>query len=199
MSNLDNLTSKIKTDAEVKKTDIINTAIEKADTIVGKKVEEAQKKASSIIEKAKEDSKSIKERTISKAELDVRNSKLAAKQSVIESVFKKAKDRLNNMSSKEFAEFAEDIITRFELDGDETILMNDENIEKLPENFLENINEKLKAKGIDGKLIIESNNRVNGGFILSKNGIEINCSFDELVNSLRYDLEYEVGSILFSK
>ena len=52
MSNLDNLTSKIISDAEVKKKEILNDANAKADIIIKNKIEEANKKASSILQKA---------------------------------------------------------------------------------------------------------------------------------------------------
>ena len=37
-----------------------------------------------------------------------------------------------------------------------------------------------------------------GGFILEKDGIEINNTFEALVSSLRDDLEFEVARVLFS-
>jgi V/A-type H+-transporting ATPase subunit E len=200
MSNLDNLTSKIIKDAEVKKIEILNEASIKADEIVKKKIEEANKKASSILEKAEIESKTIKERIISKTDLEVRNKKLLAKQQVIEKVFEEAKKRLKSMNSNEFDKFVKSSIMSLNIDGDEEIIINVSDREKLPDKFLVELNKLLIANGKLGKLKFNvKTHEIDGGFIISKNGIEINNSFEELVNSLKYELEYEVGKILFTE
>ena len=198
MSNLDNLTSKIIRDAEVKKEEILNEANSKAEIIIKNKIEEASKNASSILEKAEIESKIIKERVLSKAELDIRNKKLQAKQELIEKVFEEAKKQLENMSAEEFQKFIRDSIMSLNIDGDEEIILNTNDRGRLPVTFLEDINSELQSKGKLGNLRFgERDYEIKGGFILSKNGIEINNSFEELVNSLKYDLEYEVGRLLF--
>ena len=200
MSNLDNLTSKIIKDAEVKKIEILNEASIKADEIVKKKIEEANKKASSILEKAEIENKTIKERIISKTDLEVRNKKLLAKQQVIEKVFEEAKKRLKSMNSNEFDKFVKNSIMSLNIDGDEEIIINVSDREKLPDKFLVELNKLLIANGKLGKLKFNvKTHEIDGGFIISKNGIEINNSFEELVNSLKYELEYEVGKILFTE
>lgn len=200
MSNLDNLTSKIIRDAEVKKEEILNEANSKAEVIIKNKIEEASKNASSILEKAEIESKIIKERVLSKAELDIRNKKLQAKQQIIEKVFEEAKKQLENMSVEELQKFIRDTIMSLDIDGDEEIILNTNDIGRLPVTFLEDINSELQSKGKIGNLRFgERDYEIKGGFILSKNGIEINNSFEELVNSLKYDLEYEVGRLLFAE
>lgn len=200
MSNLDNLTSKIISDAEEKKKEILEEANLKALEIKNKKIEEANKKASSILAKAEVESKSAKERVISKTDLDVRNKKLSAKQDLISKVFDLAVDRLKSMSDGEFESFIKDSILSIEVQGDEEILLNEADKNKLSPNFLNEINQELKAKGINGNLSFGSTlTSIDGGFILNKNGVEINYSFYELVNSLRYELEYKVGNELFNE
>lgn len=200
MSNLDNLTSKIIKDAEVKKIEILNEATVKADEIIKKKTEEANKKASSILQKAEMESKTIKERIISKTDLEIRNKKLLAKQQVIEKVFEAAKEKLKAMNAEEFTKFIKNSIMALDIHGDEEIIINPVDREKLPEKFLDEVNKSLISKGKLGNLKFNvKTHEIDGGFILSKNGIEINNSFDELVNSLKYELEYEVGKILFTE
>ncbi|WP_346885990.1 V-type ATP synthase subunit E [Clostridium sp. UBA4395] len=200
MSNLDNLTSKIIKDAEVKKIEFLNEATVKADEIIKKKTEEANKKASSILEKAEMESKTIKERIISKTDLEIRNKKLLAKQQVIEKVFETAKEKLKAMNAEEFTKFIKNSIMALNIDGDEEIIINPVDREKLPEKFLAEVNKSLISNGKLGNLKFNvKTHEIDGGFILSKNGIEINNSFDELVNSLKYELEYEVGKILFTE
>lgn len=200
MSNLDNLTSKIISDAEEKKKEILEEANLKALEIKNKKIEEANKKASSILNKAEVDGKSAKERVISKTELDVRNKKLSAKQSLISKVFDLTVERLKSMSNTEFESFIKASILSIEIDGDEEIIISEADKNKLSPNLLNEINEELKTKGINGNLSFSNTfSSIDGGFILNKNGVEINYSFYELVNSLRYELEYQVGNVLFNE
>jgi V/A-type H+-transporting ATPase subunit E len=200
MSNLDNLTSRIIKDAEVKNIEILNEATIKADEIIKKKIEEANKKASSILEKAEIESINIKERIISKTDLEIRNKKLLAKQKIIEKVFEMAKEKLRSMSPEEFNEFVKSSIMSLSIDGDEEIIINVKDREKLPDKFLVDLNKLLIADGKLGSLKFNVKTyEIDGGFIISKNGIEINNSFEELVNSLKYELEYEVGKILFTE
>ncbi|MEG1255655.1 V-type ATP synthase subunit E family protein [Clostridium sp.] len=198
MSNLDNLTSKIIGDAEVKKTEILNEAKVKADILIKNKIEEAKRKASSILEKSTLESKSIKDRIVSKTELEIRNNKLQAKQLVIGKVFEVAKEKLKAMGPKEFSEFMKNAIMTLDIEGDEEIIISNEDKAKLPDDFLKLINNGLlDAKKLGELTFSNKNYPINSGFIITKNGIEINNSFDELVDSLRYELEYEVGKILF--
>ncbi len=198
MSNLDNLTSKIIKDAEVKKTEILNEANTKADTIIKNKIEEAKIKASSILEKASIESKTIRNRIISKNDLEIRNKKLEAKQKVISSVFDIAKNNLENMNFEDFTKFFKSSIYNLDLNGDEEIILSDSDEAKLPKDILQEINSEFKTKNKLGNLTYSNkSNKVHGGFIISKNGIEINYSFEELVDSLKYELEFEIGKILF--
>lgn len=199
MSNLDNLTSKIIKDAEVKKTEILNEANIKSDAIIKNKIEEAKIKASSILEKASIESKIIRNRIISKNDLEIRNKKLEAKQKVISSVFDTAKKNLENMNFKDFTKFFKSAIYYLDLNGDEEIILSENDKAKLPSDILQEINNELKAKNKLGNLTYSNKSyKVHGGFIISKKGIEINYSFEELVDSLKYELEFEIGKILFS-
>ncbi|MEG0306560.1 MAG: V-type ATP synthase subunit E family protein [Clostridium sp.] len=200
MSNLDNLTSKIINDAEVKKIEILNEASIKADKLIGNKIEEATKRASSILERATLESKSARDRVISKSELEVRNNKLKAKQQIIGKVFEISKQKLKDMDSAKFTHFMHSAIISLDIDGDEEIIMNELDRVKLPKDFLERLNmDLLNSKKLGLVSFSNKNYVIDGGFIISKNGIEINNSFNELVDSLRYELEYEVGKILFSE
>ena len=67
------------------------------------------------------------------------------------------------------------------------------------EHFILEINEALKKSGKNGIIRLSHDNFVSGtGFILKKDGVEINCTFEAIVNSKRQELEGEVAKILFS-
>lgn len=199
MSNLSNITSKILKDAQEKSENIISTANAEKDSIILKKVNSAKELAAEISKKAEIEAKSRKERIVSAANLKVRNNKLSAKQEIIGDVFKESIDRLCSISKEEFKKFVCDSILSIEVDGDENLILNEVGIKIIDETFIKELNSKLNAKGINGNIKLSSKiGEFKGGFILEKNGIEINNTYEALVNSLRDELEFEVAGVLFN-
>lgn len=199
MSNISNLTSKIISDAEERKESIIKAANEEKAKIIAKKQSIAELEKSAMIEKAEVEAKTRHERIVSSAELKARNEKLAAKQVVIDSVFEKSVDELYSMSDEEMKNFMKNVIVNSDITGDENIILNEKGKSILDKKLLEEINSELKSNGKIGELTISSEVRnFKGGFILEKDGIEINNTFEDLVNSERDDLEFEVAKVLFN-
>ncbi|MCD3216090.1 V-type ATP synthase subunit E [Clostridium botulinum C] len=198
MSNIENLTSKIIEHAKSTAKDIIDKAKEKENNIISKKVSIAEKERNIILSKAKDESKLKKQRIISNANLQVRDMKLSAKIEVLDKVFNDSIQKLNGMTTSEMINFIRNSILSSEIDGDEEIIIDSSNLVITPQ-FVEELNKELKSKGKIGKLKLSSENRnIGGGYILAKNGIEINNTFDFLVKSLRDDIESEVAKVLFS-
>ncbi|AQM59968.1 V-type ATP synthase subunit E [Clostridium baratii] len=199
MSNINNLTSKILSDAEERKESILKEANEEKAKIVSKKEALAKSEEATMVEKAKTEAKTAKERIISGAELRTRNEKLTAKQAVIDKVFENSIEKLCKMSDQEIKEFIKNKIVNADIVGDETIILNEKGNKLVDANLLKEINSELLAKGKKGELTINKEVRnFKGGFILEKDGIEINNTFEDLVNSERDDLEFEVAKVLFN-
>lgn len=196
MSNVNNLTSKILKDAEDKKVQILNKANSDKEEIISKRVSKAKEVEAEIIEKAKSEATTKKARIISSAELKVRNNKLAAKQNVIKEVFEESVDKLATLSNDEFLKFVKETILALNIDGDEVLILNEVGNKLIDNKFLEEVNKELGEKG---KLTLSTETRnFKGGFILEKNGIEINNTYEALVSSLKDELEFEVANVLFN-
>lgn len=199
MNNIKNLTSKITSDAEAKRESILAKANEEKDKILDKKEVEARKLEAEMIAKAEMEAKTRKERIISGAELKVRNEKLEAKQEVISSVFNMSIDSLSKMSDKEIKDFIMNTILNSQIAGDEVVIINEKEKGIITEDFIKEVNTNLSNNGRIGKLTLAKEVRdFKGGFILEKNGIEINNTFEALVEALRDELEFEVASVLFN-
>lgn len=199
MSNLENLISKIITDANEKSTGIINDAKVKETELIAKKKDEAEEFAKSIIEKATLEGKNLFDRAISKSELKVRNEKLVAKQQVIDKVFNEAIKELNNMSTEDYLNYIKNSLKSIKLQGHEEIIVSENDKDKIGEEFIKELNKSI-AKDVEKANIILSKDtrQMNGGFILVRSGIEFNYSYDALVNSLRYEIENQVAMMLFN-
>ena len=196
MSNISNLTSKILEDAEDKKTSILNDANEQRDKIIAKKEEEASAEEKLILERAERDAAARKERIISGAELNSRNEKLAAKQKVINLVFESSVEALCNLSNEELKDFVTDSILNSGIEGNQNLILNEEGAKVITTEVLNEINNKLNSKAT---ITLSSEKRnFQGGFILEKDGIEINNTYEALVSSIKDDLSLKVAQVLFN-
>ena len=195
MASINNLTSKIIEDAEDKKEVILSEAEKDSKKILNKKIEEAKIAEKIIIEKAEREAASRKERIISNAQLQGRNEKLKAKQEIISEVFEEAIKSLCSLPEEDFINFVKKFILSNEITGEQKIILNNEGRKIISDSVLAEINKELKAKA---NIILSAEIRnFKGGFILEKDGIEINNTFEALVDSLKDDLSQEVARKLF--
>lgn len=195
MANINNLTSKILRDAEERKDNILASAEEEKNKILSKKIAKAKELEKEIIHKAEVEAKSRKERIISSASLKVRNNKLSAKQEVIKEVFEKSIDVLSSISGDDFLRFIKKSILSLGDIGEQNLILNKEGMELVDLTFIYDLNQSLGDKG-NIKLSPKVGN-FKGGFILERNGIEINNTYEALVSSLKDELEFEVANVLF--
>ncbi|APH16203.1 ATP synthase (E/31 kDa) subunit [Clostridium sporogenes] len=199
MSSINNLTGKILEEAKVKKEEFIKEAKEDGKKILDKKTAEAKIIEKNTIEKAERESVIRRERILSNAELKVRNEKLQSKQKVIEKVLEKSLEKLSSLSKEEYLSYIKERILTLQIDGDEKIIINLKDKLLITEDFINKINSELVKKGKLGNLSLSDETRdFKAGFILEKNGIEINNSFEALISSMKDELEYEVARVLFN-
>ena len=198
MSNLNNITSKIIKDAEEKRDEILNAAQVESDSIIAKETKKAKNLEVELVEKAKIEAKARENRVISNARLKVRNNELKAKQDMISKVFEKAVERLNSLSTLEYKEYILRALDSLDLEGTEILIINKKDEGVINNKFLLDLNNKLIGLGKKGKISILTNGNFDRGFILDRNGIQINNTFESLVKSLRSELELEVTKVLFN-
>lgn len=196
MSNINNLTSKIIKDAEDKKEAILLEAEQEKNKILNKKQEEANIAEKTVLEKAEREAVSRKERIISSAQLQARNEKLRAKQEIIGEVFETSIEALCNISKDDFKEFIKTSILNNNISGNQKLILNSSGKKIVDEALLAEINKELGSEA--SIALSEETRNFKGGFILEKEGIEINNTFEALVNSLRDDLSQEVSKVLFN-
>ena len=196
MASINNLTSKIISDAEEKKALLLNDANSEKDKIVAKKQDEAEKEAKVILDRAQREAATKKERIISGAELTARNEKLAAKQKVISEVFEKSVEALCNISDDDLKNFIVDAVVNSEASGNQNIILNDRSAKVITSDVVEEMNTKLNGKMTVAISPVRGD--FKGGFILEKDGIEINNTFEALVGSIKDDLGLEVAQVLFN-
>ncbi len=198
MSNLENLSAKIIEDANIKAEAILKEANENENLMVEKKIKEAEVLKNQMLEKTKIEAIMVNKRIISNSQLTVRNEKLVAMQKMIDKVFACALEKLLAMNDKEYLELIKRYLLSMPIVGNEEIIIPGKYRNIVSEEYLSEINESLKTLGKIGELSLSSDARdIKSGFIVLKDGIEVNNTFDSLVNSLRDELEPKIVKELF--
>lgn len=199
MSNLNNLTSKILEEAKARSEEIFRAAQAEEERLLQSKIAEAREIEKENIEKARAEAASRRDRILSAAELSVRNNKLFAKQQVVERVFDEALNKLSSLSGDELRIFIKNCIVTMDIAGDEKLIVAPKDRGNIDEGFLTELNQALMNRGRVGNLTLSGDERsFRGGFILERKGIEINNTFEALIQSMKDELEYEVARVLFS-
>lgn len=200
MTGADKLKGKILEEAQQQAQNNIERARQKAADISSMALNEAERKRREIIEKAHAEAAEREIRIISYAELEARNQRLKAKQEVIEEAFEKAVARLKELPSDQYINILADMIVRAVSTGDEEIILSKEDKNRIGDNIVKVVNERLKASKIKGNLrLAEETRDIQGGFIMRSGDIEINNSLEAIIRMRRDKLEAEVVKMLFEE
>lgn len=192
MSNLDNLTAKILTDSKAQSAAIMEEAAERSAAIVREYMTAAEEEKQRILSAGAKEAGQASEQIILAKKLEIRDSHLQAKQEVLNRVFTLAIERLNNMSREDYLRFLSAALKHMDMDGAELVIPK-----KYHAASIDEINTYLQDEGAKGNLRLSSDGIIEGGFILIKDGIENNNTFEALVNFYRYELEGKIIETLF--
>jgi len=199
MSNLDNLSAKIIEDASIKAETILKEASDNGKSMVEDKIKKAEALKVQMVEKSKIEAITVKQRIISNAKLAVRNENIVAKQKMIDKVFVEALEKLLAIGDEEYLQILKNYLLSMPIVGNEEIILPGKYIDFVTEEYLSEINLAMITSGKLGEIKVSNENRnIKSGFIVIKNGIEINNTFESLVNSLRDELESEIVKELFN-
>lgn len=135
-------------------------------------------------------------RQIRMAELEEKKRYLAAKRNVLERAFEQAVALLRDLPEDEARAFFLKRVVAL-ADGDETLLPGADGPQLFDASFIKEANAALEKAGKKGSLVLGQEKAAGSGFVLQKGGIEINCTFESLVDALRLEAEADIAGILF--
>ncbi|WP_315287534.1 V-type ATP synthase subunit E [Leptotrichia massiliensis] len=183
MSNLNNLTSKILNDAKEEADKIVKSAEEKAKQKYDLEIKKAIAKKQTLLENARRERELLSDRIKSSANLKARNEKLQAKQTVINKVIDKLKEKLVNMNESDYINYLNQNIDKNSIAGKELIVKKE-------------FADKVKQEFSTAK--VKEDEFVTSGFIIEENGIQENYTFEVKLDFMRDELEVEISKLLFS-
>ncbi len=191
--SIENITDNILNDAKQIAEISLNNAEKSKKEIIDKAEKEAEVIKSAAAENMGKDAESLKSRKISAAELQGRKMMLGAKQDAIKKSFDEALNKLKSMPEEKYIDFLTNEIAKLPY-KEGTIILNKQDKEKIGKKLIESVNVKLG----EGKFVL-SDETVNsgGGFVMKSGAIEINSTFETVLEFLRDELTNEVANVLF--
>lgn len=191
--SIENITSKILSDAQ----DYANSSLMDAEKTKQEILNRAKNEAEVLIkteaEKAANDALELKNRKVSAAELQGRKMLLSAKQEAINKSFDSAIEKLKAMPEVEYLNFLVQEVVRIP-NCQGSIVLNAKDRESIGERLVKAVNEKLGAEKV---ALSKDTVETSGGFVLKRGKVEINSTFETLLDAMRDQLTSEIADVLF--
>lgn len=229
MNGLDKITGRIAADAQAQADAILNEGKAQAKAIAQQWEEKAKAESGDILAQGEKAAKERMERLDSMAQMEGKRLLLGTKQELISQAFDKALEDLRALPQDEYVELLAQLCAKAAATGREEIIFSPADKAQVGTKVALRANEllakavapKLPDEATHGKLgsiletavtavnaiakgtallTVSSETRdIQGGFILSSDGVEVNCAFDTLVRLSRPQLERQVAQILFGE
>ena len=212
MSNIEKITRKITADAESYSAEVKKNADTQAAQMLSEASLRAEKAYGDIVSKGEKERDAVIARAVSSADILERNILLDAKSTLTEKAFEKALNALCELDEARYAEFlvrklteAINAIGDAEDDGYDydvkdpdlyVVTLNKGDAERYEKTLADKLSGVVKAKNC--RLAFSDNYAdIKGGFLLKRGEIEINATFETLVENAKERMTAEVCSALF--
>ena len=191
--SLAQITAKIERDARDEAEKILERFRGQAETIKSETETEIRHLEDSAKERFEREQPEIFKRREIVANLDVKKIHLDAERRLINEVFESGLERMTALDKKEYTAFCERLLKKASETGDEELEVG-RGEKNLNAAWVDGFN---KANGTSIKLS-DRKGDFSGGFILSKDRIAVNCTWEMLVRAASEKMENEVVRRLFS-
>lgn len=194
MGSLEALTEKIIEDGKIQAQRMIDEALEKSKRELEEKKRETDRTCATMIKEAEVKAGELHHQICAEKELEIRDKNLFMKQKVIDRVFMEAFVQLKNLDLKEYKELLSRMLGDKDLSS-YVLILPEKYTEKEKELdvFLNDLvgKEKFPLK-MDYKPF-------TGGFMLIRDGIEENYTFESWIDVIRQEMEREVLNLLYGE
>lgn len=196
MAGIDKILGEINAESQKVIDDILAKANKEAADIKA----EAEKSANESCAKLTRDKQASLSDQLSRAKsaaaLAKRQRLLQEKQTIIAEVIDEAKNKLYNLSDKDYFDMIIKLVKKSALSEDGEIVFNKKDLDRLPAGFADTVNSAAKEAG--GSLKISNTTKnIDGGFVLIYKGIEQNSSISALFDTNIEALQDKIQSLLF--
>ncbi|MCL2587854.1 MAG: V-type ATP synthase subunit E family protein [Oscillospiraceae bacterium] len=198
MSGIDNITRRILADTERDVQAIRDKAEAERREIAAKYEKEAQEQYWKLVTAGRTAADQVAERMGSMAALEAKKHVLATKQTLVDETFALAVGRFLDLPEAEYIDLLATLAVRAAKTGREALLFSPKDHARCGKQVVARANALLAADGKEAALTLSEETReMSGGVIVTDGLIDINCSFEAMVEVQKADLLAPVSEILF--
>lgn len=196
MTGLEKIQEKILAQSKTACDGIIASANEEAKSILINARQKASELSAAIIKNAEltADKKNILAK--SGAEAITRNRYLEVRNAIINDIISAAYEEIEHFDDEEYFDFLRKLCIKNIAPGEYVMHLNSADLARLPEAFEDSINSVIYEKAV--VYIKKEPADVENGFILTGDGVEINCTFRALFDENMDNLKDMLNALLFS-
>lgn len=188
---------KITQDARAQAADILREAQKQADELREEADRQVEAHRQQTVAAARREVAEQESRMQRMAELEQRKALLSAKREVMDEAFEKALSMMHVMKPGQARAYHLAQIVSL-AQGDEQLVVGQPLPAWFDESFIGDVNTALTKAGRLGQIrLADSQEKVSGGFMLLREGLELNCSYEAQLKVRRMALEGEVAAVLF--
>ena len=155
---------------------------------------EYKKQTEVLAQKAGEEKK---DHLLAAARMDINKEFLAEKRKLLDEVFGRAGEQLQNLPDEQYCKLMSDLMVTAVETGDEEVIIDNNEI-RIDQKFIKEVNRRL-GPGYKGNLrLADEKQNISGGFILRRGKIKNNVSLAVLLAQAREALEIELAQDMFS-
>ena len=194
MDGIEKITGRIAADGQKEADAILAEARRQAGEIAARYDAQAKKESEDIVSRGRRAADERVERLAGVAKLDARKLELAAKQEMLKKAYDLALEKLENLPDDQAVALLARLAVEASSTGREQVILSQKDRARYGKAAVTRANEKLG----EGRLTLSEQTRpIRGGLILSDGDVEINCTFETLVDLQRGEMDRQVARVLF--
>lgn len=195
MAGLDKIIERIQKNSEINCDSILNDAQKQAEELRAASEVKSKADVEKIAAETDRKSKEIIDSAHSGSELEEKKEILSAKVEIIDSVIDQVAQTLKDLPDDKYFDAIYKLAGKYARPEEGVMYLSPKDLDRLPADFEKTLNSKLEQ----GSIKVSKDPRdLDGGFVLSYGGIEINCSFAALIKESEDDIKDELSRILFA-
>jgi len=189
MSGIDKIITRLQKDCDATCREIEVEAVAEAKKIMKDSEEQTEKELAALKREVDDKADSILDKAKSSAALESRQALLKAKVEMIDDVITKAKNKLHNIDEPSYFGMLKLLAERNAEPYDGIMFLSQRDLDRMPADFEASLS-KISVSRVPCD--------IEDGFILKYGDVEINCTFEALVNSRKDELKSVASELLFS-
>lgn len=187
---LEQIFVKIFEDAKLEAENIVHTGLEEADKILASAVKEAALLKDKIIAASRSEGEFTFRKEVVSQRLRGQRELLKTKKIQLDNCFQDALDMLLNLDDNLYRNLIKNMLTKIDFKEEAEILFSTHDRTRISQDYIHKLNRHLK---------LSFSNDIKGGFILQTKELIMDNSLDNVLTSLRQDLEPKIAQILFKQ